>query len=160
MKVAIGCDHGGFAFKSVLKAELQRQKHAVVDCGAWEEDLQDDYPDFARAVGEALLSGQADRGILACGSGVGAAIAANKIPGIRAGVCHDTFSARQGVEDDCMNVLCLGARVIGPKLALEVLRAFLAAEFSRAERHVRRLDKVKAMEREAQQGRFDRPLHG
>ena len=113
-------------------------------------------PDFARRVGQLVAAGACDRGILVCGSGVGASIAANKVPGIRAALCHDTFSARQGVEDDDMNVLCLGARVIGPELAQEVLRAFLAARFSGAERHVRRVGKIRAIEEEARRGAFDR----
>jgi ribose 5-phosphate isomerase B len=116
-----------------------------------------DYPDFARKVGEAVLERRAERGIVICGSGVGASIAASKIPGVRAAMCHDTFSARQGVEDDDMNVLCLGARVIGPEVASEVIRAFLPAKFSGAERHVRRVGKISAIERDARAGAFDAP---
>jgi ribose 5-phosphate isomerase B len=114
-----------------------------------------DYPDFARAVALGVVSGGSERGIVLCGSGVGASVAATKVPGVRAAMCHDTFSARQGVEDDDMNVLCLGARVIGPALAAELVRAFVNAKFSGAERHVRRLAKVNAIERDAVRGVFD-----
>jgi ribose 5-phosphate isomerase B len=145
MRIAIGCDHAGFPLKAPAIDELRRLGHEVIDLGTDSEDAVD-YPDFAQKVGEAVMRGQADRGLLLCGSGVGASVAANKIPGVRAAVCHDTFSARQGVEDDDMNVLCLGARVIGPQLALDVIRAWQGAVFSNAERHVRRLNKVKAIE--------------
>jgi ribose 5-phosphate isomerase B len=118
-----------------------------------------DYPDVARAVAAGVASGECERGILICGSGVGASVAANKVPGVRAALCHDCFSARQGVEDDDLNVLCLGARVIGPALAADVVRAFLAARFSGAERHTRRLGKIKAIEEDARQGAFD-TTHG
>jgi ribose 5-phosphate isomerase B len=155
MRIALGCDHGGYSLKGRIRAAIETAGHVVVDCGAYEEDPSDDYPDFARQVGEALLAGRAERGILVCGSGVGAAIAATKIPGIRAGLCHDSFSARQGVEDDAMNVLCLGARVIGPELAAELVGHFLRATFSEAERHLRRLRKISEIQREAAAGRFD-----
>ena len=145
MRIAVGCDHAGFALKKPAVDELRRLGHEVLDLGTDSEEPVD-YPDFAQAVGEAVMRGEADRGLLLCGSGVGASVAANKIPGVRAAVCHDTFSARQGVEDDDMNVLCLGARVIGPQLALDVIRAWQSAAFSNAERHRRRLDKVKALE--------------
>jgi ribose 5-phosphate isomerase B len=128
---------------------VQRAGHEVLDCGAYELDPGDDYPDFAAAVARAITEGRATRGILVCGSGVGASVAANKFHGIRAALCHDTFSARQGVEDDDMNVLTLGARVIGPALADELVRSFLAAEFSGAERHRRRLNKVARFEETA-----------
>ena len=154
MKIAIGSDHAGFALKKEVVAMLLATEHDVADLGAFDAQPSD-YPDFARRVGEAVASGQCRRGILVCGSGVGASVAANKVPGIRAALCHDTFSARQGVEDDDMNVLCLGARVIGPALAGELVRAFLTAEFSGAERHVRRLNKVKAIEEDARRGVFD-----
>ncbi len=121
--------------------------HAIVDCGAMSYNAADDYPDFARAVGEAIQRGDAERGIIICGSGVGAAIAATKMLGIRAGVCHDTYSARQGVEHDNMNVLSLGARVIGDELAKELVRAFVGAKFSGEERHARRLAKVLEIEK-------------
>jgi ribose 5-phosphate isomerase B len=145
--IAIGSDHGGFNLKSALIAYVRQLGHVPVDVGVY-DDQPSDYPDSARAVANAVLDGSAERGILICGSGVGACVAANKFPGIRAAVCHDTFSARQGVEDDDMNVVCLGARVVGPALAGEIIKAFLAATFSRAERHVRRLNKVKEIENE------------
>ncbi len=148
MKIALGADHGGYAFKAVIAAELQALGHSVLDCGAREFDPTDDYPDFARAVGLAIQRGEADRGILVCGSGVGAAVAACKMHGIRSAVCHDTYSAHQGVEHDDMNVLALGARVIGPELVKELVRAFVNARFSGAERHVRRLHKVLQIEQE------------
>jgi ribose 5-phosphate isomerase B len=128
--------------------------HAVEDLGTDSTDPVD-YPDFARAVAASIASGRSDRGVVICGSGVGASVAATKVPGIRAAMCHDTFSARQGVEDDDMNVLCLGARVIGPALATELVRAFVNARFSGAERHVRRLGKVNAIEEDARNGVFD-----
>lgn len=147
MRIAVGCDHAGFPLKSTVLEELERLGHEVVDLGTNSEDAVD-YPDFARAVGEAVMRGEADRGVVICGSGVGASVATNKIPGVRAAVCHDTFSARQGVEDDDMNVLCLGARIIGPLLAIDIVRAWQAATFSNAERHLRRLNKVKAIEKQ------------
>lgn len=147
MRVAIGSDHGGFALKETVAESLREGGHEVLDVGAYDTEPSD-YPDFAKAVAEAVLRGEAERGILICGSGVGASVAANKLPGIRAGVCHDTFSAHQGVEDDHMNVLCLGQRVIGPELAKEIVFRFLSAQFSGAERHVRRLNKVGEIERE------------
>jgi len=145
MKIAIGADHGGFYLKQELSAFLRKQGHTVLDVGAY-DDRPSDYPDFAQAVAEKIMGKKAVRGILVCGSGVGACIAANKIPGIRASVSHDTFSAHQGVEDDAMNVLCLGARIIGPRLAEEVVAAFLNARFSNAERHRKRLQKVREIE--------------
>jgi len=154
MIVAIGCDHGGFPLKERLVREVKAAGHDMVDCGAFDETLSD-YADFARRVGEAIVGAQAQRGILICGSGVGASVAANKIPGIRAAVCHDTYSARQGVEHDAMNVLCFGARVIGVELASELVRSFLHAEFSGDERHVRRLEKISAIERDTRTGVFD-----
>lgn len=147
MRIAIGADHGGFRLKSVLVEYLQLLGYNVRDEGTCSEDSVD-YPDFARFVSRAVLEGRAERAILICGSGVGASVAANKFPGIRAGLCHDTFSAHQGVEDDDMNVLCLGARVVGPELAKEIVRAYLAAEFSGAERHVRRIGKIAEIEKE------------
>ena len=147
MKIAIGADHGGFPLKAELVKYLELSGHACQDLGTFSSEAVD-YPDIARAVAQILRGGSAERGILICGSGVGASVAANKFPGIRAAVCHDTFSARQGVEDDNMNVLCLGARVVGPELAKELARAFLAAEFSGAERHVRRLGKIEVIEKE------------
>jgi ribose 5-phosphate isomerase B len=147
MMIAIGADHGGYLLKNLLADYLRRQGHTVSDLGTFGDEAVD-YPDYARVVARAVLDGMAERGVLICGSGVGAGVAANKFPGIRAAVCHDTFSARQGVEDDNMNVLCLGARVVGPELAKEIVRAFLNASFSHAERHVRRLRKVADIENE------------
>ena len=146
-KIAMGADHGGFALKEVIARYLAGKGYEVLDFGAKNAEPSD-YPDFAAAVAASLRGGTADRGILICGSGVGASIAANKFPGIRAAVCHDTFSARQGVEDDDMNVLCMGERIIGPELAKEVVDRFLSARFSGLERHVRRLGKVKKIEQE------------
>jgi len=146
MKIAVGADHGGFALKTDIIEVLQKAGHEVLDVGAHTLDPSDDYPDFARAVGQAVQRGDAERGIIICGSGVGACVAANKLHGIRAGICHDTYSAHQGVEHDNMNVLCLGARIVGKELARELVRAFVGAQFSGAERHVRRLAKVKAIE--------------
>jgi ribose 5-phosphate isomerase B len=146
-KIAVGADHAGFELKQHLLEELQKQGYQVTDHGA-NSTAPSDYPDFAQAVAEAVASNQADLGVIVCGSGVGASVAANKVPGARAALCHDTFSARQGRQDDDTNILCLGARVIGPSLALEVTDAFLRAEFSHLERHVRRLNKVLAIEKE------------
>ncbi len=152
MKIAVGTDHGGFPMKQTVVDELNRLGHAVVDCGAETYDSKDDYPDFARAVGEAIQQGRAERGIIICGSGVGASIAANKMTGIRACVCHDTYSAHQGVEHDNMNVLALGGRIIGPEIAKELVRAFTSASFSTDARFQRRLDKVLALEKQRPQG--------
>jgi len=148
MRIAIGADHGGFALKTELAAWLIKAGHEVLDVGADSYDATDDYTDFAQRVAEAVASKQAARGVIVCGSGVGACIAANKFKGVRAALCHDTYSAHQGVEHDDMNVLCLGARVIGVELAREVLAAFVNAKFSGEERFVRRLNKVLAIERE------------
>jgi ribose 5-phosphate isomerase B len=146
MRIAVGADHGGFPLKADLVALLRKLGHEAVDVGAHTLDPSDDYPDFARAVGQAVQRGEAERGVIICGSGVGACIAANKMRGIRAGVCHDTYSARQGVEHDNMNVLCLGARVVGIEVARELVQAFVGARFSGEERHARRVAKVAAME--------------
>jgi|SRR5579884_3066534 len=146
MKIAIGTDHAGFPLKQAVVDAIRTNGHEVVDCGAYELHPGDDYPDFAAAVARAVLDGKAERGVLICGSGVGASVAANKFTGIRSALCHDTFSAHQGVEDDAMNVLTLGARIVGPSLAAELVGAFLRAEFSGAERHVRRLRKVESFE--------------
>ncbi len=145
MKIAIGSDHAGFTLKGSVSEFLRAQGHEVLDFGA-SDDRPSDYPDFAEAVGRAVLDERAERGILICGSGVGASVAANKLPGIRAGLCHDTYSAHQGVEHDDMNVLVLGGRVIGPKLAEELVRAFVGASFDNQPRHERRLAKIKALE--------------
>ncbi len=145
MRIAIAADHAGFEYKQALAKYVAELGHAVLDLGT-SSPAPVDYPDFAEAVGQAVLDGRAERGVLVCGSGVGASVAANKLPGIRAGLCHDTYSAHQGVEHDDMNVLVLGSRVIGPEVARELVRAFLGATFSHEERHERRLAKVRALE--------------
>lgn len=145
MKIAVASDHAGFPMKAEVVAAVTAAGHEVLDLGTT-GTAPVDYPDYARAIGEALQQGRADRGILLCGSGVGAAVAANKMVGIRAGVCHDIYSAHQGVEHDDMNVLALGARIIGPALIEELVAAFLRAQFTREERHLRRLEKVAALE--------------
>ncbi len=142
LRVAIGADHGGFPLKAELTPWLRENGYEVLDMGAETLIPTDDYPDYALAVAEAVASGKVQRGIIICGSGIGACIVANKIPGVRACLCHDTYSAHQGVEHDDMNVLCLGARVVGGALATEVVEAFLKAEFSGEERHQRRLQKM------------------
>jgi ribose 5-phosphate isomerase B len=146
MRIAVGADHAGTPLNELAIAELRRIGHEVVDLGTHDPSKADDYPDYAAAVGEELITGRCELGLLICGSGVGVAVAANKIPGIRAGMCHDTYSAHQGVEHDDMNVLCLGARVVGPELMLDLVRAFMAARFTGEERHRRRLAKVLALE--------------
>ncbi len=145
MRIVIGADHAGFPLKNAVGDLLRSLGHSVLDVGAF-NDNPSDYPDFALLVGNAVLEGKGERGILICGSGVGVSVAANKIKGIRAAVCHDTYSAHQGVEHDDMNVLVLGSRVIGPKLAEDLVKAFLGASFTNEERHKRRLAKVKAIE--------------
>ena len=157
MKVAFGSDHAGFALKNALIPFVEQLGHKVSDLGNLELDPTDDYPDSARAVAVAIARGRADRGIVVCGSGVGASVAVNKVPGVRGAMCHDTFSARQGVEDDDANVITLGERVVGIALAKEVVAAFLSARFSGAERHRRRLEKVKQIELDARTGSFDFP---
>lgn len=147
MKIAIGSDHAGFHLKQELAIWLRNQGHDITDVGTHSSESVD-YPDFARAAGRLVADGMTDRGILICGSGVGTCIAANKIKGVRAAICHDTFSAKQGVEDDDMNAVCLGARIIGFELAREVLNAFLNARFSHEARHERRLQKVLDIEAE------------
>lgn len=147
MNVAVAADHGGFPLKQSVLDLVRQLGHQASDLGAHQLDAQDDYPDFARYVAQAIQHGQAQRGILICGSGVGASVAANKLPGVRAAVCHDVYSAHQGVEHDDMNVLCLGARVVGDQVAMELVKAFLAARFSGEPRHRRRLEKVIGMER-------------
>jgi ribose 5-phosphate isomerase B len=146
-RVALAADHAGFELKERMAGFLKEAGFEVVDLGTSNREPAD-YPDFARAIGEALREGKAERGILICGSGVGACVAANKMKNIRAGLCHDTYSAHQGVEHDDINVLCLGSRVIGEELAKELVSAFLAARFTGEERHRRRLDKIKALEKE------------
>jgi ribose 5-phosphate isomerase B len=145
MQIVIGADHAGFPMKQDLAGFLRGLGHDVVDAGT-DSTSPVDYPDFAEAVGRAILDGKAERGVLICGSGVGASVAVNKLPGIRAGLCHDTYSAHQGVEHDDMNVLVLGSRVIGDALSRELVAAFLGATFSKEERHARRLGKVKSIE--------------
>jgi RpiB/LacA/LacB family sugar-phosphate isomerase len=145
MKVVIGSDHAGFKLKNAMGDLVRSLGHSVLDIGAFNENPSD-YPDFAEAVGRAVLDGRAERGVLICGSGVGASVAANKLIGIRAGICHDTYSGHQGVEHDNMNVLVLGSRVVGEKLAEDVVKAFLSAKFTNEERHVRRLAKIHAIE--------------
>jgi ribose 5-phosphate isomerase B len=147
MLIAVGADHGGVPLNARILELLTRSGHETLDFGTHDASAPDDYPDFARAVGEAVQSGRAERGIIICGSGVGACVAANKLRGIRACLCHDTYSARQGVEHDDLNVLCLGARIIGSELAFELVRAFLSATFSGEERHRRRVGKVLEIER-------------
>ncbi len=146
MRIVIGADHNGLASKDDVRQWLEAAGHTVIDVGPHQLDPDDDYPDFARLVGETLQRGEADRGILLCGSGVGASIAANKLRGIRAGLCHDVYSAHQAVEHDNVNVLCLGPRVVGPALMEELVTAFLGASFTGEERHARRLAKVTALE--------------
>ena len=146
MKIAVAGDHGGFALKGAICSQLRGLGHQVLDLGAHKLDPSDDYPDFARYLGQVIQHEQADRGILICSSGVGATVAANKLRGIRAGLCHDIYSAGQGVEHDNMNVLCLGAGVVGEALAIELVQRFVAAEFSGTARHLRRLEKVDAIE--------------
>ena len=145
MRIAIGSDHAGFELKENVRTLLGELGHAVLDLGT-HDARPVDYPDYAEAVARSVLEGQAERGIVICGSGVGASVAANKMRGIRAGLCHDTYSAHQGVEHDDINVLVLGARIIGQALAGELVRAFLAARYSNEERHARRLAKVRAIE--------------
>ena len=151
MKVAVGTDHGGFALRETVLDAVRAAGHEPLDLGTFDTKAVD-YPDYAEMVGKAILNGEADRGILLCGSGIGANIAANKIKGIYAGICHDTYSAHQGVEHDAMNVMCLGARVIGPEPAKEIVAAFLGARFVGAdpgeERHARRIGKVRKLENE------------
>ena len=146
MRVAVAFDHRGVALREAVLEALAG--HDVVDLGTHDASVRIDYPDKARDVGEAILSGEAERGVLVCGSGVGAAVAACKLAGIRAAICHDTYSAHQGVEHDDMNVLCLGSEVVGPSVARELIEAFVAARFDGGDRYVARLEKVAAMERE------------
>lgn len=146
MRIAVAADHAGVPLNEAVIAELQRLGHEVVDLGTHDANSGDDYPDRAADLCKAILAGKAERGVLICGSGVGASVAANKFSGIRAGLAHDSYSARQGVEHDNMNVLCLGARVVGIELALDLVRVFVAAHFTGEERHLRRLGKIAALE--------------
>ncbi len=152
-RYAVGGDHAGFGLKHDVVTLLREQGIAVTDCGTHSSDPCD-FPDFAEKVALEVLSGRVDRGILVCGSGVGVSVAANKFPGIRASLCHDTYSARQGVEHDDMNVLCIGARVIGPELAFECVRSFLNARYTPQPRHAKRLEKILELERRALRGEF------
>jgi len=150
MNIALACDHGGFSLKHMVIVCVETLGHSVIDLGTYSTESVD-YPDYAEKLGQAIISGQAERGILLCGSGVGACIAANKIKGIYAAICHDTYSARQGVQHDNMNVLCLGARVVGPELVKELVEAFLSARFfSDEERYLRRFNKIYRLERSDQ----------
>jgi ribose 5-phosphate isomerase B len=146
MKIGVATDHAGFSLKTQIATALKAAGHELKDFGARELVPGDDYPDYVGALAKAVSEGDIERGIAICGSGVGACVAANKIRGVRAGLCHDNFSAHQGVEDDDMNLICLGSRVVGPALAQELIQTFLAARFSGAERHRRRMAKVAAME--------------
>lgn len=148
MKVAVACDHGGFPLKDTVLEAVRGAGHEPLDLGT-SSSAPVDYPDFAAAAGRAVQEGRTERAIVLCGSGVGAAVAANKLAGVRAGVCHDVYSAHQSVEHDDVNVLALGARVIGPALAIELVRAFLAARYTGEPRHARRLEKIRALERDA-----------
>jgi len=152
MNVAVAFDHRGVKLRERVLEEIVARNHTVVDLGAETDAERVDYPDKARELGEAIVGGRAERGVLVCGSGVGASVAACKLAGIRAAVCHDAYSAHQGVEHDDMNVLCLGSEVVGPELAAELVRAFLTASFDGGERYVERLKKVEAMEREMKHG--------
>ena len=146
MRVGIATDHGGFDLKEELVAHLRKAGHEIVDVGAHNLNPGDDYPDFVIPLAHAVVAGKVDRGIAVCGSGVGASVCANKVPGVRAGLIHDHFSAKQGVEDDHMNIICMGGRIVGPFLAWDLLVAFLSAEYGQAERYLRRLDKIAALE--------------
>ena len=146
MRLVIGSDHAGFILKDELKKRLFKEGHEIIDVGTDNDQNPVDYPDYAESVGMTISKDQAERGILICGSGVGASVAVNKISGIRAGLCHDTYSAHQGVEHDAMNVLVLGGRVIGLEMALELVKTFLNAQFTGEERHRRRLEKINLLE--------------
>jgi ribose 5-phosphate isomerase B len=146
MKVGIATDHGGFGLKEELIAKLRATGHEVTDFGAHSLNPGDDYPDFVVPLADAVVAGKVERGVAICGSGVGAAVCANKVRGVRAGLIHDHFSARQGVEDDHMNILCMGGRTVGPEVAWDLVQAYLAAEYSQAERHLRRLGKIAVLE--------------
>lgn len=147
MKIGLAADHGGFELKEALKSRLKKEGHDISDFGATRLNAADDYPDFVIPLARAIAKGSLTRGIAICGSGVGASIVANKVPGVRAALVHDGFSARQGVEDDNMNILCVGGRVVGPELAFELISTFLKAGFSGAERHRRRLSKIEKLEK-------------
>ncbi len=152
MRVAVAADHAGFDMKEALAERLRAEGHELVDCGAYQLTEDDDYPDFVVPLARAVAAGEAERGVAVCGSGVGACVAANKVAGVRAAMVHEHFSARQGVEDDDMNVICLGGRVLDLETAWELVQTFLAASFSGAERHRRRLAKIAALENPAARG--------
>ena len=146
MRVGIATDHGGFGLKEELLGQLRAAGHEVVNFGAHRLSEGDDYPDYVIPLAQAVVAGKVDRGVAICGSGVGAAVCINKIPGVRGALVHDHYSARQGVEDDHMNIICMGGRTVGPAVAWDLVETFLAAEFSQAERHLRRLGKVASLE--------------
>jgi ribose 5-phosphate isomerase B len=148
MRIGIATDHGGFGLKEELIARIRAAGHEVVDFGAHSLNPDDDYPDYVVPLGEAVMAGKVDRGVAICGSGVGASVCANKVNGVRACLIHDHFSAKQGVEDDHMNILCMGGRTVGPEVAWDLVQTYLAAEYSSAPRHLRRLGKVAALESE------------
>jgi ribose 5-phosphate isomerase B len=157
MRVGIATDHGGFSLKEDMVAQLRAAGHEVVDYGAVALTPADDYPDFVTPLAQAVAGGEVERGVAICGSGVGASVCANKIPGVRASLIHDHFSARQGVEDDHMNIICMGGRTVGPAVAWDLLETFLAARFSQAERHLRRLGKVASLEAQTM---TNKPMEG
>jgi ribose 5-phosphate isomerase B len=146
MRIGIATDHGGFSLKEEMVAQLQAAGHEVIDFGAHKLNSNDDYPDFVIPLTNAVVAGEVERGVAICGSGVGSSVCANKVPGARASLIHDHFSARQGVEDDHMNILCMGGRTVGPAVAWDLVQTFLEAEYSQAERHLRRIGKVAAVE--------------
>lgn len=158
MRIVLGTDHAGFDLKQSLLVFVKNLGHSVLDVGAHQLNPTDDYADFAEALGLAIVEKRADRGILLCGSGVGASVACNKIPGVRAAICHDAYSAHQGVEHDNMNVIVLGARIIGSSLAQELVQTYLAAQFSEEPRHMRRLEKTLALERRCLEGGVKQPI--
>jgi ribose 5-phosphate isomerase B len=146
MRIGIATDHGGYGLKQELVVQLRAAGHEVIDFGAQSLGLDDDYPDYVTPLARAVAAGQVERGVAICGSGVGASVCANKIPGVRAALIHDHFSARQGVEDDHMNIICMGGRTVGPAVAWDLVQTFLEAKFSKAERHLRRLGKLASLE--------------
>jgi len=148
MRVGIATDHGGFGLKEEIVAQLRAAGHQVVDFGASAQNPDDDYPDFVIPLAQAVTGGKVDRGVAICGSGVGVSVCANKIPGVRAALIHDNFSAWQGVEDDHLNIICVGGRTVGPSVAWDLIQTFLAAKFSQDERHLRRLGKVALLEQQ------------
>lgn len=160
MRIGIAADHGGFALKQEMLKNLETAGHEVVDFGARELVAGDDYPDFVAPLARAVADGRVERGVAVCGSGVGASVAANKVPGVRAALVTDVFSAHQGVEDDDMNVICLGGRVVGPQLAWDLVRTFLEAHFTGADRHRRRLGKVAALESQVRSPKSETPGPG